>query len=203
MDEPEAAVVRRIRKLLALAESANPHEAEAAARAAHKQLRKHNISVVDDPASFGARCVGRVALRHQAHEKVLAGLLGRHFFVHPVWVSAWMAGRDRWGKVLEICGRPENLDLAVHAHAFVIDTAERAWRIHKRQRGSAGRQRGRFLAGVVMGFGEQLDDQADTCEQTGLVWVGDAQLDDWVGRRFPRLRTTRGTRIRADGAFQR
>ena len=199
--DEEPAAVRKVRKLLALAESSNRHEAEAAAKAAHKFMRRHNIDVLGDPTTFGARVVGRSASRHQAWEKALAGLLAQHFFVHAVWVPTWLGG-DSWGKQLELNGRPENLDLAEHVHGLVSAVAERSWAAHKRENGSRGRERGRFLAGVVLGFGEQLAGQAEACEETGLVWVNDPQLYGWLGKRYPRLRTGRRVAISADAAFR-
>ena len=198
--DQEDKAVQKVRKLLALANSSNRHEAEAAAKAAHKWMRKHNIDVLGDPTTFGARVVGRAASRHQAWEKVLAGLIARHFFVHAVWVPAWLGAR--WGKQLELTGRPENLDLAEHVHTLVSEVADRSWRAHKKANGSKGRERGRYLAGVVMGFGEQLAGQAEALEETGLVWSGDPQLQAFLGRRYPRLRAGRGVRVRGDEAWQ-
>ena len=197
-EEPRA--VQKVRKLLALAQSGNRHEAEAAAKAAHRWMRKHNIDVLGDPTTFGARVVGRAAFRHQAWEKALAGIVAKHFFVHAVWVPAWLG--ERWGKQLELSGRPENLDLAEHVHALVSEVAERSWIARRKAHGSRGRERGRFLAGVVMGFGEQLEGQAEVLEETGLAWAGDAALDDWLGRRYPRLRAGRGVRVRGDSAWK-
>lgn len=198
-EAPVPAAVAKVRKLLALADSPNQHEAEAAARAAHRWMRRHNIEHLDAPPHYATRTIGRTAQRHMAHEKLLAGLLGKHFFVHPVWVAAWRPDKDAWGKVLEVSGRPENLAMAAHVWDFVLQTGEAILA----RRPSRGRGRGRFLSGLVMGFGEQLDGQADACEEQGLVWVGDAALDDFVGARYPRLRAGRGVSVRGDGAWKR
>lgn len=199
--EQEPKAVRRIRKLLALSESDNPHEAEAATRAAHKWMRAHNIDVLGDPTTFGARWIGRVASRHMAHEKALAGVIGAHFFVLPVWVPAWNSKTRKWGKVLEICGRPENLDIAERAWHFVVEVAEKRWRASEHS-GAKG-ARGRFLAGVVYGFNEQLEQQQSQSEETGLVWVGDPRLDNWVGKRHPRMRSGRRLKLKTDNAWAR
>ena len=197
-DEAEPTVMRRVRKLLALADSTNVHEAEAAARAAHKLMRRHNIDHAGEEAAFGIRALGRAQLRHMTHERLLSGLLGAHFFVRPVWVRAYLPERQRWGKVIEISGRPENLDLAEHVWHFVIDAAERLWEAHRAATDAKGRARGRYLAGVVTGFWEQLEAEARACEETGLVWVGDGALEDFVERRFANLQKGRRTSIRTD-----
>jgi hypothetical protein len=89
--------------------------------------------------------------------------------------------------VLEICGREENLEIAAHVYGFVLETAERMWRAHRQAAGLPGnRDRRAFLQGVMMGFNEQLDQQAKACEEAGLIWVGDANLDDFLARRHPR-----------------
>ena len=115
--------------------------------------------------------------------------------MQPIWVFAWQTDKLKRGRVLEICGRQENLEIAAHVHGYVLETAERMWRDHREQTGISGnRDRRTFLQGVMMGFHEQLDAQAQACEETGLVWVGDADLVDYVSRRHPRQVSFRGGR---------
>src|SRR5690606_5354246 len=73
---PEQRPLRKVRRLLALADSRNPHEAQAAMDAAHRLMRKHNIERVEASAEsrYGWRLLGEPALRHDTHIKVLAGL---------------------------------------------------------------------------------------------------------------------------------
>lgn len=201
---PEARVLAKVQRLLALAESPNQHEAEAAMRAAHRLMLKHNIALAEarGVASYAFRQLGEIRKRFPAHEKVLAGLLGRHFFVQCVWVFAFDLEAGRSGRVLEIAGTPENLDIAEYVHGYLIETAERLWTHRPRGRHEHGTERGRFLSGVMVGFHEQLSKQARACAEEGLVWVGDADLDDYMGRRHPRLVSSRGPTLRATQAWQ-
>ena len=108
----------------------------------------------------------------------------------------------RRGRVLEVCGRPENLQMAIYAHGFLLETCERLWSRHKRERGIQGnKDRRRFYSGVMIGFSERLSATAVEAEETGLVWVGDAGLDAWTARRHPHLRQGRRTRMSVDGAW--
>ena len=52
------------------------------------------------------------------------------------------------------------------------------------------------------GFNERLNGEAQECEDRGLVWVGDAGLDDWVGNRYPHIRSGRRTRMRMTEAWE-
>ena len=197
--------MRKVERLLALAESDNENEATAAMNAAHRLMRRHNVAAVATPSGDDYRFVqlGVVRRRTPGHEKVLAGILGQHFFVQPIWVIAYDPSRQARGRALEVCGRPENLQMAVHAHGFLLETCGRLWTAHKTARGlRSDKGRLRFYLGVMMGFNERLSTTAKEAEQEGLVWVGDAGLDEWTARRHPRLRTGRRVRVSADSEWQ-
>jgi hypothetical protein len=200
----EGAVLRKIRKLLALAESQNRHEAEAAMNAAQRLMLQHNVAVAGTLAEDGytVRAIGPARVRHARWEKALVGLLSAHFFVRVVWVQTLdrtsvridRHGREqlRVPKVAEALGTPGNLEIAEYVFSFLAQTGERLWIEHRRARGLRGNsERGRFLAGVIAGFRRKLDEGVRTCAEEGLVWLGDAALADFSARRFPRL-THRG-----------
>ena len=90
-------VLRRISRLLALAESPNVHEAEAAMKTAQRLMLKHNIDATVAAASDGYTFVhlGIPRRRVEAAEHVLAGLLARHFLSRPSGCSprTWPARR--------------------------------------------------------------------------------------------------------------
>jgi len=204
-DPARERALRKVQRLLALASSDNPHEAEAALNAAHRLMRAHNIAwhATADSQAYGFRHLGPVKKRFSAHEKILGGILGQHFFVTAIWALAYDRESDRRGRVLEICGSPENLDIAEHVYHFLQGAGERAWRTHRtRRRIRSNAQRRTFLAGLMVGFHEKLEAEATVCEETGLVWLGDADLDRWVGRRHRRLVSGRGPRLRTDDAWR-
>ena len=187
-------ILERVAKLLALAESANEHEAHAAALAAQRLMLKHNIDLVTagGPRSYGFRHLGKPTGRVSESERLLAALLGDHFFVEAIWVPVWRPLEGRRGTVLEVCGTPENVELAAYAHSFLTHTAEVLWREHQRRAGTrrnAGRRQ--FLAGVVTGFRDKLESQRQHHAATGIVYVGDADLSTYMKRRHPRVRWTR------------
>jgi len=200
-----ARVVRRIQKLLALGDSPNEHEAAAAMQAAQRLMLEHNIAWAKDAAhaGYGFRQLGEPRLKILAHQRILAGILADHFFVHSIWVPAWIPSRGKRGRVLEISGSKPNLDTADYVHAFLLRTAKGLWKEWKEANPKRLRgERGRYLLGVMLGFREKLQSQRRVEEETGLVWVGDAALDDFVGRRHPNLRSTRAVRYRMTPAYQ-
>jgi hypothetical protein len=188
-DGPEARVVRRITRLLALAESPNENEASAAMNAARKLMLEHNLSDVSE-RHYGFRQLGQTSTRVTEYERRLANILSEHFFVQAIWASGYDVSTGKNGRILEICGSRENLDLAEYVYVFLLDTAWRLWKDHKRAAGVAGeRERQRFTSGVMLGFADKLAEGAAKNRQEGLVWVGDAKLDDFFHVRHPRMRT--------------
>jgi len=202
---PMAAVLRRIARLLALAESPNAHEAAAAMNEARRLMLLHNIDAAASPeaAGYGFRHVGEVKARNDVAEKVLAGILSRHFFVSVIWVPAYLPLEGRRGRVLELCGTPANLEVAVYVHGFLMATGERLWRAHKRAAGiRSDRERRRFIAGVMIGFDEKLDAGARQSRQEGLVVHADAQREAYLRRRYPRRTSRGGSAIEQTPAYE-
>ncbi|HEU4409881.1 MAG TPA: DUF2786 domain-containing protein [Polyangiaceae bacterium] len=191
----EARVLQRVAHLLALAESQNVHEAEAAMKAARRLMLRHNLdaaSAARAPSRYAFRHLGRPTGRIQEHERVLAGILAEHFFVEAIWVPAYRPAEGKRGSVLEVCGSPTNLELAAYVYDFVRSSAEACWQQHKRERKLASNaERGAFLAGLTRGFDEKLREGQRESAREGLVWVGDPQLGAYFRRRHPYVRHVR------------
>ncbi|HEY4183936.1 MAG TPA: DUF2786 domain-containing protein [Polyangia bacterium] len=198
-------ILRRIARLLALADSPNAHEAEAAMRAAQRLMLTHNIDVAAAATreGFTFRQVGTPSGRVSGAEHVLAGILARHFFVEAIWVPSYLPLAGKQGRVLELCGTVSNLDVAGYVHGFLLETGERLWRQHRESRGLDGnRERRRFLLGVMMGFDDKLAAASAENRREGLIWVGDPALTDYLGRRYPRRTGGAGIGVRATESYE-
>lgn len=205
-DDEQARLLERIAKLLALAESSNEHEAQSAAAAAQRLMLKHNLEAIarGQARNYGFAHLGEPTGRVSEAERVLATILGDHFFVDPIWVPVWRPLEGRRGSVLEICGSEQNLELAAYAYEFLRRTGERLWREHRRERrlrSDAGRRE--YLTGVMVGFRSKLAGEQERQRAEGLVWVGDPALGDYLRSRHPYVRHTRiGGRPRGEAYAQ-
>ena len=197
--DPESIkVFERISKLLALAESGNQNEAQAAMAAAQRLMLKHNIDSVNARAERGYtfRHVGEPTGRVTESERIVSAILGSHFFVETIWVPAYRPHEGKWGSVLEVCGTSQNVEMAAYVHDFLHHTAEQLWRDHKRAAKIQGdRDRRTYLAGVMAGFYEKLQSEKKKNQEMGLVWVRDADLEGFYRKRHPRI-----THVRSRGA---
>ena len=197
-------VIERVARLLALAESPNVHEAEAAMAAAQRLMLKYNVELQREGATkrYGFRHLGEPSGRVAEADRVLASILAKHFFVEVIWVPVYRALEGKRGSVLEICGTPGNLEMAEYVHAFLTHTAEQLWIEHRSEHGIEGnRDRRVFLAGVMAGFADKLARDQKGHTKAGLVWVKDAQLDGFFRRRHPYVRHVRHAGQRKNEAF--
>lgn len=184
-------VLRRVEKLLALAQSDNKNEAEAAADAAQRLMLEHNLAAQHRPRRYIVRALGTPVTRMHAHEKLLGALLSSHYFVDVILVRAWCHDACKMGSVVEVAGTPENVEMAAWVYAFLLGAAERVWHDQQRRGRLPARERLPFFAGFMMGVRDKLEREAKAQAERGLVWVGDADLETYVRRRHPHIRRGR------------
>jgi hypothetical protein len=194
VDPHKGKIAERIARLLALAESPNVHEAEAAMTAAQRLLLKHNIELRETRAARGFtwKHLGTPTGRTTEAQRVLSMLLCKHFFVEAIWVPVYRPAFGKRASVLEVVGTPENLEIAEYVHGYLVETAERLWREHKAEHGiRSNRERRTYLAGVMTGMRDKLSREAKRSADAGLVWVADGDLEALFRRRHPHVRHVR------------
>ncbi len=179
-------IVEKVARLLALAESPERHEAEAAMAAAQRLMLKYNIEHATGHL-YGFRQLGSGSGRTTFAERTLGTILTRYFFVDAIWMLIYRPLDGKRGSMLEICGAPENLAMAEHVYHFLTETAERLFQ----ESGLTRRHRRNYLSGVMSGFEEKLRRQAHVHEKEGLVWVRDADLNYYYRQRHPHVRHVR------------
>ncbi|MBI5185163.1 MAG: SprT-like domain-containing protein [Nitrospinae bacterium] len=189
--EPEnRRALDKIQKLLALAQSANRHEAESAMEKAHDLLLKHNISLLEAGAKgdYIHKQIGEVGRKNPV-KSLIGTIIGKFFFVETIWVFGYNQHTNSTGRVLEIYGKPENVEMAEYVHDYLNNVSESLWREYRKKKGLAGdKHRRTFIYGLLTGFYEKLDSRAATGPLDKLVWKGDPDLMKFFRRRNPKLR---------------
>lgn len=199
----DASLLAKIRHLLALADSPERHEAEAAAAAAQRLMLKHNLQDVAQarPRDYCFVHLGAATGRVEESQRALAAILRDFYFVETIWVSVFRPLEGRRGSLLEVCGTRANVELAQYVHSFLNHAAVRLWSEHKRSSGiRSDRDRRAFAAGVMAGFHNKLKEQRRVTDQQGLVWQGDVELQNYFRRRFPRVSSVQYGTSRGSGA---
>lgn len=201
----------RLSKLLALADgTANPNEAAAALEKARELLARDGVDPTDPRSAFATRQVGRIRKRHESWEYVLANVLGEGFGVDVVWVPAFDAREGREGTAMLLHGRPHQLQVAEHAHDYLVGLLEPSFATYLEARGLRGRRdRARYAHGFLVGVRDQIRRGQDLDRSGGngtrtrsLIALGqDGALQDFVRWRHPSLRTSSVGSVRRDRTF--
>jgi len=191
-------IMRRVRKLMALSQSQNPHEAEAAMLKARELISRYNMELVarNEHREFISMFVGHPALRHTRDTYHLAHLVQDFYFVRGIWVPAYVIEKGKMGRVLEISGTVQNIKLADYVHHFVRHFTEQQWDDYNQKKRLNRYRRTDFAVGIIEGFRSKLEAQGDAKELSqknqALVRVDDPLLKAYMAHRYPR--TTRFTR---------
>ena len=194
---PNDKTMLRVKKLMALAESGNRHEAEAAMAKAHELIRKYNLDLFaqeNDQRDFTSVFVGKPALRHSREDYHLAHLLQDFYFVHGIWVSAYVVEKEKMGRVLEISGTLQNLKIASYVHDFVCRFIRTQWVEYNKDKRLNSYRKSDFAVGVIQGFRSKLEQsqkQVESRDEFALVKMEDPLLAGYVAYRYPRIVTFR------------
>lgn len=185
-------ILGKINKLLALAQSVNPHEAESAMSKAQTLLLKHNLSLLDVETNprYIHKQIGKVGRRNPI-QSIISAILCKFFFVEAIWIFGYDPHQNLSGRILEIYGTPENVEIAAYVQDYLLNTSEQLWRTYKEQEKVSGNKHRRtFIYGLLNGVYHKLDGQVVQHGEKGLVWKGDPRLKAFYRRRNPkRVRT--------------
>ncbi|MFU8819237.1 MAG: SprT-like domain-containing protein [Desulfurivibrio sp.] len=221
---PRPPLMTRVEKLLALATSANEHEAALAMGKAGELMRKHNLARLaasDSPPPtdhYDYLVIDSGRTRRAPHHNHLAAILRDFFYVRTVSYQLYQPAGDCHHRVLELLGAKENLLVAEYVYHFLEEQLARLWdrfRQSNRDRVS-GREKNSYYLGILNGLREKLaggeirPGKPATRPQRAapgagvvapptssqLICAADRGLQQFHDQRYPRLRSTRGRGVR-------
>jgi len=188
---PEDKIMVRVKKLMALAESKNQHEAELAMAKAHELIGKYNLELLahSEDRHFASLFVGKPALRRFREDYHLARLLQDFYFVYGLWVPAYVLEKGKMGRVLEISGTPQNTKIASYIHDFVQYYVDCQWETYNEDKALNRYRKTDFAVGIIEGFRSKLKQQVkgkkQVIEERGLIKLEDPLLLAYAAHRYP------------------
>ncbi|WP_435547765.1 DUF2786 domain-containing protein [Desulfobacterium sp. N47] len=190
-DDRNTTILLRIKKLFALAESSNHNEAESAMKKAHELVAKYNIEIIanNSERNFISMSAGDPALRHPKQDYYLAGLLRDYYFVWTIWVPAYIIEKEKMGRVLELSGTRENIEIASYVHDFIKHHIESRWLEYNSKKLLNNHRKTDFATGIIKGFSAKLKSDTETkCRSTNaLVKTNDPLLNKYIKYRYPHI----------------
>jgi hypothetical protein len=210
-------ILEKIRKLLALGDSANEHESLLAIRKAGQLMERHKLNERSALAEDG--CTGVLInlkrKRLESYHRAICSILQEHFQVEIVIVPLYDATKLTSYKNIDIMGRTENVEVAEYVFHFLLDRLSILWQ--ERKHADHCRQRGgknSYWLGVLNGFREALQQESPLDKVEGKptnrenrggsnlpVTGSDHLLSSFVRERHPKLRAGRNRKIRVDNSF--
>jgi len=199
---PEDKFMVRVKKLMALAQSKNQHEAEAAMAKAHELIKKYNMKHLanDENRDFVSFFVGKPALRHFREDYALSNLLLEFYFVYGIWVPAYVLEKGKMGRVLEISGTIQNVKIASYIHDFVQRFIDFQWNNYKKDKRLNRYRKTDFAVGIIEGFRSKLQMRIPrkTKENLAVIKLKDPLLKKYVRYKYPRTAAMKLGTLRND-----
>jgi len=205
--------IARIGKLLALATSANEHEAALAMEKASQLMERYNLRQIeeDSHSAFTTLIINTRCQRLEGWQRKICVILLRFFYVKVVTSSLYDPMDDTQHKTIELFGRQENVTIAEYCHTFLAAKIASLWQQNRsRISGKGLRARNSYYLGLLQGFYDKLNsretlvttappagNKAAKNAATGLsllIRTEEEALDRFVAMRFPHLRKRSGGR---------
>lgn len=187
----EDKIMLRIQKLLALAESQNEHEAEAAMMKAHELIVRYNVDMqrYKKKRDYISLFLGKPALRHFKEFRHLAHLLTDFYFVQGIWASAYVLEKGKMGRVFEVSGTRKNVEIAHYVYDFMNNHIDLQWLAYGKKNKLNRYRKSDFAVGVICGFRKKLELQRlqmkANAASRALITTKDPMLDDYMSYRYP------------------
>ena len=215
---PDDRLTQKVKKLLALANSPNEHEALLAIQRVKEIYASHNLSQLADrkPGKYVYTILHHHQKRIPQYQSTIASILASHFFVEVIHSHLYDAASFAHYKVIEILGTIDNVKMAEYVYFYLYNNLPVLWDAYKRSHGASSlRSKNSYYLGVLLGFRQKLDKQAEAppprtgpqasaalpldcheimptphlpeATQRQLIEVAKRELNTFVRTRFPRL----------------
>ncbi len=197
--EEESSVLRKVKKLLALATSSNIHEAEIAMIKSQQLLLKHHMEAPSIDEEGGEKVVlRRIMKQKRKGAKTCAiGNILTTFFVSVVY--------NRGGDFtyLEILGDLVNVSIAEYVASVLDHQLDILWAQAQKSAQVKGRvAKNSFFYGVARGYCDKVRalKQASAADMTHALMIIEKKLDDARAMAYPRLRSSKSNSLYCEEA---
>ena len=212
-------MLRKVEKLMALGQSNNQAEAQAASRKANYLLNKYNLQRInagDADPNIRYLTICHKKKRIETIQKSLLAVLRDYYYVNCVTSRTYHAYDDTVYRSIVLVGRKEALIVAEYVYHFLLDTGRALWQDFKRKQGAKRNEKVSFDMGFTAGI---KDNHELMFADSKIKLNGDPSLPVTLtralmaqnheenrqeeSRLFPRLRSGRyGRHQSSSGAFK-
>ena len=215
-DDSRSKLIEKVRKVMALSNSANENEARLALEMAARLLQRHDLAESElerQPDDMTYVIISLARRRVCFYQRLIASLLSRYFNVRMVSSRLYDPAADQTYRTFEVFGRLGSVAVVEHCFHFLENRLAVLWQEHCRNHpGPRRKEKGSYYCGVLHGFEESLKAVRGAAvtskpgtsarqrqqEPQLLPAPADPLADAFIGRRHPRLRTVSSRKTRVD-----
>ncbi len=204
-------IIEKVKKLMALAQSANENEAQLAMERVQHLFAKYNLEQQDllENQGFAHRFIYLGKQKSTAWERRATGILLEHFFVRVILVPVFDPMANRNLLTIELIGRPENVTMAEYVFRFLMNQTEALLRQKQKMDPTMkGKNKTWYRLGVLDGFDSRLkapkvvtDPSNNVVHRALLAFEQDPKLQNYVSTIYPRLGSARSVFVRFGDAY--
>lgn len=187
-----AEILEKLKKLLRLARSSNPHEAALAMEKAMAMAAEHRVSLDQvNPDHEAPRFTHRNADEHFRRlpaEHQFAGMIVNRFFrVRSIYCTVCRAGRDGWPQrreVVTLVGTETDVEIAFYVLGFLVHHFRFCWRHHR----GRCRNRAAFMRGMFVGLYHKLQEREAPAAATPSGTALEVSMGGYIAEHFGELK---------------
>jgi len=187
-------IIDKIKKLMALAESQNQHEAQSAMLKAQELISKYNIQNIKEKQkqNYVSIFLGDASLRHTRDEYRLSSLLQEYYFVYGIWIPSYVIKKQKMGRVLEISGTAHNVTIAHYVYDYVRNYINIQWKKYNKKKTLTYHRKTDYAIGIIDGFETTLEKTKlndISQDDYALIKTQDPLLKQYIKKKYPRIRS--------------
>ena len=198
----EETILRRAKKLLALAQSSNPNEASAAMNKVQALYERYHLSTLTllEKPEFTSTIINHKRRRTEIYQTMIGSILVKYFYVQVIHSHLFDKDECCEHNVIELLGIPRHVQLAEYVYWYIYNNLPILWKEYKKTHQKTGiRSRNNYYRGVISGFCEKLEDSKNERDHENyqqsnqnkqLMIAEDKRLIDFLNYRHPKTRTT-------------
>ncbi|MCP3944887.1 MAG: DUF2786 domain-containing protein [Desulfobacteraceae bacterium] len=169
-------MLQKVEKLMALGQSSNEAEAQAASRKANYLLNKYNlqrINIGNDDPNIKYLTICHRKKRIESIQRAFLSVLRDYYYVNCLTSYTYHAQDDMTYKSIVLIGKKEALIVAEYVYLFLLDTAKTLWQDFKKKNGVKNNEKISFDMGFTAGI---KDNHKLMFENSGIKVNGDICL---------------------------
>ncbi len=151
-------LLRRVEKLLSLANSDNEHEAMLAMETVQKLYERNTIDSVKSQKkmNFVYLIINHKKKRIESVSKTICSILGEFYFVTVIMSELFDAKKQERHKIMQFMGTRENVLMAEYVYFFLFQRVQSMWAEFRKTTGAAVNKKSSYQSGVLSGYRTKL-----------------------------------------------